>query len=84
MPAANEQTATCLVKSDTAFLFIYLFIYYFIYLFTSLFNVGHTIVARLIKTNLTKINTDIIGKNFKIFDMQHNNSESFVHGSISV
>ena len=33
MPAANEQTATCLVKSDTAFLFIYLFIYLFIILF---------------------------------------------------
>ena len=81
MPAANEKTATCLVKSDTAF-FIYLFIYYFIYLFTSLFNVGHTIVTRLIKTNLK--NTDIIDKNFKIFDMQHNSSESFVHSSISV
>ena len=26
----------------------------FIYLFTTLFNVGHIIVTRLIKTNLTK------------------------------
>ena len=26
----------------------------FIYLFTTLFNVGHTILTRLIKTNLTK------------------------------
>ena len=50
---------------------------YFIYLFTTLFNVGQTIVTRLIKTNLAKTNTDIINKNFKIFDMQHKNSESF-------
>ena len=54
----------------------------FICLFTTLFNVGHIRVTRLIKTNLT--NTDIIDKNFKIFDMQHKNSESFVHDSISV
>ena len=60
------------------------FIYLFIYLFTTLFNVGQTIVARLIKTNLTKTNTDIIDKNFKIFNMQHKNSEPFVHDSISV
>ena len=66
------------------YLFIYLFVYLFIYLFTSLFNVGRTIVARLIKINLTKTNTDIIDKNFKIFDMQHKNSESFVHDSISL
>ena len=57
---------------------------YFIYLFTTLFNVGQTIVTRLIKTNLTRTNTDIIDKNFKIFGMQHKNSESFVHDSISV
>ena len=50
--------------------------FYFIYSVTTLFNVGHTIVTRLIKTNLTK--TDIIDKNFKTFDMQHKNSESFV------
>ena len=49
---------------------------YFIYLFTTLFNVGHTIVTRLIKTNLTKTNTDIIDKDFKIFSMQHKNSKS--------
>ena len=55
-----------------------------IYLFTTLFNVVQTIVTRLIKTNLTKTNTGIIDKNFKIFDMQHKNSESFVHDSISV
>ena len=54
------------------------------HLFKTSFNVGHTIVTRLIKTNLTKTNTDIIDKNFKIFDMQHKNSESFVHDSISV
>ena len=29
-------------------------IYLFIYLFTTLFNVGHAILTRLIKTNLTK------------------------------
>ena len=43
----------------------------FIYLFTTLFNVGHTVVTRLIKINLTKTNTDIMDENFKIFDMQH-------------
>ena len=58
--------------------------YLFIYLFTTLFNVGQTIVTRLIKTNLTKTNTDIIDKNLKIFDMQRKNSESFVHDSVSV
>ena len=63
---------------------VFLIFLYLFYLFTTLFNVGHTIVARLIKTNLTKINIDIIDKNFKIFDMQHKNSESFVHDSISV
>ena len=52
-------------------------------LFTTLFNVGQTIVTRLMKTNLTKTNTDIIDKSFKIFDMQHKNSKSFVHDSIS-
>ena len=46
--------------------------------------IGQTIVTRLIKTNLTKTNTDIKDKNFKIFDMQYKNSESFVHDSISV
>ena len=56
----------------------------FIYLFTTLFNAGQTIVARLIKIDLTKFDTDIIDKNFKIFDMQHENNESFVHDSISV
>ena len=55
----------------------------FIYLFTTLFNVGQKIVTRLIKTNLTKTNSDIINKNFKIFDMQHKDSESFEHDSIS-
>ena len=60
---------------------VHLFI---IYLFTTLFNVGQTIVTRLIKTNLTKANTDIIDKNFKMFVMQHKSSESFVPGSISV
>ena len=30
--------------------------FYFIYSVTTLFNVGHTIVTRLIKTNLTKTN----------------------------
>ena len=44
-------------------------IYLFIYLFLALFNVGQTIVTRLIKTNLTKTNTDTIDKNFKIFDI---------------
>ena len=52
---------------------------YFIYLFTTLFNVGHTIVTRLIKTNLTKTNTDIIDKDFKIFSMQHKNSKSLLN-----
>ena len=42
------------------------------------------LVTRLIKTNLTKTNTDIVDKNFKTFDMQHKSSESFVHDSISV
>ena len=65
-------------------IFIYSFIYLFIHLFKILFNVGQTIVTRLIKTNLTKTNTDIINKNFKVFDMQHKNSESSVHDSISV
>ena len=46
--------------------------------------IGQTIVTRLIKTSLTKTNTDIKDKNFKIFDMQYKNSESFVHDSISV
>ena len=55
-----------------------------IYIFTTLFNVGETIVTRLIKTNLTKTNTDIIDKSFKIFNMQYKNGESFVHDSISV
>ena len=59
-------------------------LFLFFYLFTTLFNVGHTIVARLIKTNLTKkTNSDIVDKNFKIFGMQHENSEFFVHDSIS-
>ena len=52
--------------------------FHFIVLFTNLFNVGHIIVTRLIKINLTKANTDIIDKYFKTFDMQHNNSESVV------
>ena len=52
-------------------------IYLFIYLFTTLFNVGLTILTRLIKTILTKT---II----ETFDMQNKNSESFVHDSISV
>ena len=56
----------------------------FTYLFTTLLNVRQTIVARLINTNLTKTNTDIIDKHFKIFDNQHNNREFFVHDSISV
>ena len=55
-------------------------IYLFIHLFTTLFNVGRTILTRLIKTNITKTNTDII----ETFDMQNKNSESFVHDSISV
>ena len=55
-----------------------------IYIFTTLFNVGETIVTRLIKTNLTKTNTAIIDKSFKIFNMQYKNGESFVHDSISV
>ena len=59
-------------------------IYLFIHLFTTLFNVGHTILTRLIKTNLKNFNIDTIDKNFKTFDMQHKNSESFVHDSISV
>ena len=59
-----------------------LFIYF--YLFRTLLNVGQTIVAKLIKTNLTKTNIDIVNKNFKIFDMQHKNSESLVHDSISI
>ena len=46
--------------------------------------IGQTIVTKLIKTNLTKTNTDIIDKNFKIFDMQYKNRESFAHDSISV
>ena len=57
---------------------------YSIYLFSTLFNVRQTIVIRLVKTNLTKTNTDILDKNLKIFRMQHKNSESFVHDSISV
>ena len=57
---------------------------FIIYLFTTLFNVGHAIVTRVIKTNLTKTNTDIIYKNFKIFDMQYKNRESLVHDPISV
>ena len=40
--------------------------------------IGQTIVTRLIKTNLTKTNTDIIDKNFKIFDMQHKNMVQFL------
>ena len=59
-------------------------IYLFFYLFTTLFNVSQTKVTRLIKTNLTNTNTDIIFKNFKIFDMQRKDSESFVYDSISV
>ena len=59
-------------------------IYLFFYLFTTLFNVSQTKVTRLIKTNLTNTNTDIMGKNFKIFDMQRKDSESFVYDSISV
>ena len=58
--------------------------FYFI-LFVTLFNVGQIIVARLIKTNLTKTTTDIKDKNLKIFSMQHKTSnESFVYDSISV
>ena len=56
----------------------------FIYSFTILFNVGQTIVTKLIKINLTNTNTDVVDKNFKVFDMQHKNSESFVNDSISV
>ena len=55
-------------------LFIYLFI-----LFATLINVCRTIVS-----NLGKTNTDIRNINFKIFDTQHKNSESFVYGSIFV
>ena len=39
------------------------------YLFSTLFNVGQTIVTRLIKINLTKTKTNIIDKIFEIFDM---------------
>ena len=56
----------------------------FLNLFTTLFNVGQVIVRRLIRINLAKTNTDIINKNFKIFDMQQKNSESYVYGSIFV
>ena len=76
------RNATC--HRQTQLITIAFILYLFTYLFITLFNVGQTIVTRLIKTNLTKTNTDIIDKNFKIFDMQHKNSESFVHDSISV
>ena len=66
------------------YLFIYLFIYWFIDLFTTLYIAGHAMVTRLIKTNLTKTDTDITDKNFEIFYMQHKNSESFVHDTISL
>ena len=58
--------------------------YLFIYLFATLYIVGHAMVTRLIKTNLTKTDTDITDKNFEIFYMQHKNSESFVYDTISV
>lgn len=41
-------------------------IYLSIYLLRIFFKAGQTIITRLIKTNLTKANTDIINKNVQI------------------
>ena len=76
---ANRPKISAKSQFTENFLFIYLFI-----LFATLINVGRTIVVRLIKSNLGKTNTDIRNINFKIFDTQHKNSESFVYGSIFV